>query len=164
LIPASRLGSLTPLNLEEKRSAGRTRPCPPVSAECCRRFSPSRARRARREFGRRALWLRRSWSGEPVGDLEAAAFPLHDVVGADHALVHEAAEALEIFRAGAPCGWTFAPALNLPHAQRKEPGGSGTRQLPLHASGDFTLPLGGQNYGAKTEGFMDSEERRRLPE
>ena len=95
-----------------------------------------------------------------MGGLEGAVFPWHDVVVADHALVHEAAEALEIFRAGVPCGLTFAQTLNL---ARKEPGGSGTRRLPLHASGDFTLPLGADRIRElRQKRFMDSEARRRL--
>jgi hypothetical protein len=40
-------------------------------------------------------------------DLEALAFPLHDVVVADHAFVDEAADAVEIFRRGTPCGLHF---------------------------------------------------------
>src|SRR5229473_1851349 len=43
-----------------------------------------------------------------LGDLEAAAFPLHDVVVADGAFMHEAADALEIFRSGTPRGGGFA--------------------------------------------------------
>ena len=37
-----------------------------------------------------------------LGNLETAAFPLHDVVVADDALVHEAADALKIFWSGPP--------------------------------------------------------------
>jgi hypothetical protein len=37
-------------------------------------------------------------------DLEALSFPLHDVVVTDDALVNEAADAIQIFRRGAPCG------------------------------------------------------------
>src|SRR5271169_120591 len=37
-------------------------------------------------------------------DLEALAFPLHDVVVTDNALVNEAADAVQIFRGGAPGG------------------------------------------------------------
>src|SRR6266852_6512975 len=43
-----------------------------------------------------------------LGDLEAAAFPLHDVVVADGAFMHEAAEALEMFRSGTPRGGGFS--------------------------------------------------------
>src|SRR5258708_39445918 len=43
-----------------------------------------------------------------LGGLEAAAFPLHHVVVADGALVHEAADTLEAFRGGAPGGFHFA--------------------------------------------------------
>src|SRR5271169_2462340 len=43
-----------------------------------------------------------------LGDLEAAAFPLHHVVVADDAFVHEAADALDTFRGGAPGGRGFA--------------------------------------------------------
>src|SRR5260221_1331850 len=41
-------------------------------------------------------------------DLEAAAFPLHDVVVANGALVHEAADTLEAFRGRSPGGFHFA--------------------------------------------------------
>src|SRR5580693_2419766 len=37
-------------------------------------------------------------------DLETLALPLHDVVVADHALMNEAADAIQIFRGGAPGG------------------------------------------------------------
>ena len=37
-------------------------------------------------------------------DLEALALPLHDVVAADDAFVHQATDALEIFRSRAPGG------------------------------------------------------------
>src|SRR5438270_3724815 len=40
-------------------------------------------------------------------DLEALAIPLHDVVVADHALMNEAADAVEIFRSRTPCGLHF---------------------------------------------------------
>src|SRR5260370_9300283 len=43
-----------------------------------------------------------------LGDLEATAFPLHDVVVADHALVHQAADTVEAFRSGTPRGFPFA--------------------------------------------------------
>jgi hypothetical protein len=43
-----------------------------------------------------------------LGYLEAAALPLHDVVVADDAFVHEAKDALEIIRGRAPCGLAFA--------------------------------------------------------
>ena len=43
-----------------------------------------------------------------LGDLEAAAFPLHDIVVANDALMHEAADAFEAFRSGAPGGSVFA--------------------------------------------------------
>jgi hypothetical protein len=43
-----------------------------------------------------------------LGDLEALALPLHDVVVADHALVNEAADAVEVFRWGAPSGLQVA--------------------------------------------------------
>src|ERR1700733_6768901 len=41
-------------------------------------------------------------------DLERAALPLHDVVVADAAFVHEAADAVEVFWGGAPGGFYFA--------------------------------------------------------
>src|SRR5258708_11687960 len=41
-------------------------------------------------------------------DLEALAVPLHDVVVADHALVNEAADAVQVFRRGAPRGLHIA--------------------------------------------------------
>src|ERR1700692_2769702 len=41
-------------------------------------------------------------------DLEGAAFPLHDVVVADDAFMHEAADAVETFRSRAPGGCVFA--------------------------------------------------------
>src|SRR5258708_10426838 len=43
-----------------------------------------------------------------LGDLEAAACPLHDVVVADGAFVDEAADPFETFRSGAPGGGVFA--------------------------------------------------------
>src|SRR5258708_24754156 len=43
-----------------------------------------------------------------LGNLEAAALPLHDVVVADGAFVQEAADAFETFRSGAPGGSVFA--------------------------------------------------------
>src|ERR1039457_1065892 len=43
-------------------------------------------------------------------DLEALAFPLDDVVVTDHALVDEAADAVQIFGRGAPGGLNFAGA------------------------------------------------------
>src|ERR1035441_1247046 len=43
-----------------------------------------------------------------LGDLKALAFPLHDVVVADHALMNEAADAVQIFRGRAPGGLHFA--------------------------------------------------------
>src|SRR5258708_24551499 len=43
-----------------------------------------------------------------LGDLEATAFPLHDVVVADHALVHQAANTVEALRGGTPRGCPFA--------------------------------------------------------
>ncbi len=42
-----------------------------------------------------------------LGDLEALTVPLHDVVVADHALVNEAADAVEIFRSRTPSGLHF---------------------------------------------------------
>ena len=43
-----------------------------------------------------------------LGDLKRLAVPLHDVVVADHALVDEAADAVEIFRSRTPGGLHFA--------------------------------------------------------
>ena len=43
-------------------------------------------------------------------DLETLALPLHDVVMANHALVDEAADAVQIFGRGAPCGLQIARA------------------------------------------------------
>src|SRR5256885_4745558 len=40
-------------------------------------------------------------------DLKALALPLHDVVVADHALVNEAADAVEVVRGRAPCSLAF---------------------------------------------------------
>jgi len=40
-------------------------------------------------------------------DLEALAVPLHDVVVADHALMNEAADAIQVFGGGTPCGLHF---------------------------------------------------------
>ncbi len=45
-----------------------------------------------------------------LGDLEALALPLHDVVVADHALVDEATDAVEIFRGRPPGGLQVARA------------------------------------------------------
>src|ERR1700692_1839971 len=41
-------------------------------------------------------------------DLEALAFPLHDVIVADHALVNETADAVQAFRRWTPGGLHFA--------------------------------------------------------
>ena len=43
-----------------------------------------------------------------LGDLETLAVPLHDVVVADHPLMNEAADAVQIFRGWTPCGLHFA--------------------------------------------------------
>ena len=43
-----------------------------------------------------------------LGNLEAAALPLHDVVVADDAFMQEAADAVDIFRSGPPRGGRFA--------------------------------------------------------
>src|SRR5437588_10330108 len=43
-----------------------------------------------------------------LGDLQSPAFPLHDVVVADHALVHQAADTVEAFRSGTPGGFPVA--------------------------------------------------------
>src|SRR5260370_27655387 len=43
-----------------------------------------------------------------LGNLEATAFPLHDVVVADHALVHQAADTIEDLRSSTPRGFSFA--------------------------------------------------------
>src|SRR6202044_13798 len=43
-----------------------------------------------------------------LGDLEALALPLHDVVVADQALMNEAADAFQIFWRSAPCSLGFA--------------------------------------------------------
>src|SRR6266852_1974213 len=43
-----------------------------------------------------------------LGDLEATAFPLHDVVVADGALVHQAADTVEAFRSSTPGGFPVA--------------------------------------------------------
>ena len=43
-------------------------------------------------------------------DLETLALPLHDVVVADHALMDKAADVVQIFRCGTPCGLHFAGA------------------------------------------------------
>ncbi len=45
-----------------------------------------------------------------LGDLKTLTFPLHDVVVADHALVDEAADAIQVFGRGAPCGLLFSRA------------------------------------------------------
>src|SRR6202140_562796 len=45
-----------------------------------------------------------------LGDLETLALPLHDVVVADHALMDKAADVVQIFRCGTPCGLHFAGA------------------------------------------------------
>jgi len=42
-----------------------------------------------------------------LGDLEALALPLDNVVVADHALVNEAADAFQTFGCGTPCGLHF---------------------------------------------------------
>src|ERR1700752_3988034 len=43
-----------------------------------------------------------------LGDLEAAAIPLHDVVVADGAFVHQAADTLEAVRSRSPSGFHLA--------------------------------------------------------
>jgi hypothetical protein len=43
-----------------------------------------------------------------LGDLEAAAFPLHDVVVTDHAFMEEAADAVEAFWSRPPGSFHFA--------------------------------------------------------
>src|SRR5882762_2666561 len=43
-----------------------------------------------------------------LGNLEASAFPLHDVVVTNHALVHQAANTVEALRGGTPRGCPFA--------------------------------------------------------
>src|SRR6058998_2197256 len=43
-----------------------------------------------------------------LGDLQALAFPLHDVVIADHALMDEATDAVQIAGSRAPSGGGFA--------------------------------------------------------
>ena len=43
-----------------------------------------------------------------LGDLEALALPLHDVVVADHTLVDKAADAVQVFGSGAPGGLHLA--------------------------------------------------------
>src|ERR1039457_3955521 len=41
-------------------------------------------------------------------DLEALALPLHDVIVTDHALMNQAADAVQVFGRGTPCGLHFA--------------------------------------------------------
>src|SRR5260221_11065662 len=43
-----------------------------------------------------------------LGNLEASALPLHDVVVTNHALVHQAANTVEALRGGTPRGCPFA--------------------------------------------------------
>src|SRR5260221_2693771 len=43
-----------------------------------------------------------------LGDLEALALPLDDVVVTDHPLMDKAANAVQIFGRGTPCGWHLA--------------------------------------------------------
>src|SRR5258708_32921054 len=45
-----------------------------------------------------------------LGDLEALALPLDDVVVTDHSLMDKAANAVQIFGRGTPCGWHLAGA------------------------------------------------------
>ncbi len=47
-----------------------------------------------------------------LGDLKALALPLDDVVVAHHALVNEAADAVQIFRSRTPGSWHFAGAVS----------------------------------------------------
>src|SRR5258708_18675387 len=82
-----------------------------------------------------------------LGDLEAAAFPLHDVVVADSALVHEAADAVEAVRRGSPGGFHLAglfgeTAVCGGHegTQPGECGGRGVRRQPA-AVASHTRPL-----------------------
>src|SRR5260370_7583525 len=43
-----------------------------------------------------------------LGNLEASALPLHDVVVTNHALVHQAADTIEDLRSSTPRGFFFA--------------------------------------------------------
>src|SRR5260370_34780434 len=43
-----------------------------------------------------------------LGNLEASALPLHDVVITNHALVHQAADTIEDLRSSTPRGFFFA--------------------------------------------------------
>src|SRR2546430_16835711 len=69
-----------------------------------------------------------------LGDLEALALPLHDVVVADHALVNEAADAVEVVRGRAPCSLAFTRTAG-------EAAGVGGRKKTPHRGG------GGPNAG-----------------
>src|SRR6202045_5561593 len=61
-------------------------------------------------------------------DLEALAVPLHDVVVADHALMNEAADAIQVFGGGTPCGLHFTrPAAGAGGITRQEEAGGGVR-------------------------------------
>src|SRR5260370_29083023 len=77
-------------------------------AECCKRLAV-----VERDAPIKTLIDLPFGSGEAeaaslLGDLEAAALPLHDVVVTDDAFMHEAADTVEIIRSRAPCGLALA--------------------------------------------------------
>src|SRR5260370_42575901 len=77
-------------------------------AECCKRLAV-----VERDAPIKSLIDLHFGSGEAeaaslLGDLEAAALPLHDVVVTDDAFMHEAADTVEIIRSRAPCGLALA--------------------------------------------------------
>src|SRR5260370_42237383 len=71
-----------------------------------------------------------------LGYLEAAALPLHDIVVADDAFVHEAADAVEIFRSGAPCRLAIA------RRPGEAAGGGGDEFAPHGGGGVEVVGLG----------------------
>src|SRR5258708_9271435 len=84
-----------------------------------------------------------------LGDLEATAFPLHDVVVADHALVHQAANTVEALRSGTPRGCPFA---RLPSKTAVVVGGEllppGTGDAQTQRSGPRPYPAEARPYPA----------------
>src|SRR2546423_1468175 len=76
-----------------------------------------------------------------LGDLEATALPLHDVVVADHTLMHQAADTVEVLRSGTPHGFLFA-------RQPSEPAVVVSDELAQHGIGGVQVQGFGQTQFA----------------
>src|SRR5258708_14274102 len=71
-----------------------------------------------------------------LGNLEASALPLHDVVVTNHALVHQAADTIEDLRSSTPRGFFFArlpseTAVVVGAEIARGGGGGGRRHVPV---------------------------------